>query len=68
MRKLITLRTGDGKRIYVHLDNWGGGNDKFYRRWTREPDGWHCIDTGEIAHRTSLLGRAVKSATMNWRH
>jgi hypothetical protein len=54
MRKSITLRTGGGKRVHLRLDNWGVGTDKLFRRWTREPDGWHCVDTGEIAQRASL--------------
>jgi hypothetical protein len=69
MRKLVTLRTETGKRISVHLDNWGGGIDRLYRRWMLEPDGWHCVDTGEIAQRASLIfGRLSKRHTgANWR-
>ena len=55
MRKFITLRTDDGRRVYVSLDGWGGGTDRFHRRWTRDPEGWRCVDSGEIAHRAGLL-------------
>lgn len=55
MRKSITLQTSDGKQLALRLDHWGGGIDKLYRRWSREPDGWHCTDTGEIAQ---LAGRS----------
>jgi hypothetical protein len=68
MRKSITLRTGDGKRIHLRLDNWGGGTDRLFRRWTREPDGWHCIDTGEIAQPASLFGWAGHFNSAAWRH
>ncbi len=49
MRKYIMLRTRDGRRISVALDHWGGGIDRYHRRWTREADGWHCADTRDVA-------------------
>jgi hypothetical protein len=50
MRKSIRLRTADGKLVALHLDNWGGGVDRLYRRWIREPDSsWRCVETGESA-------------------
>jgi hypothetical protein len=55
MRKFITLRTNDGRRVYVSLDSWGGGTDRFHRRWTRDYDGWRCVDNGEIARQSGLL-------------
>lgn len=69
MRRLITLRTDGGKRFYVRLDNLGSGIDRLYRRWSREPDGWHCVDTGEIAQVSGLIfKRRPKSASERWRN
>jgi hypothetical protein len=61
MKKFITLRTDNGQKVRVNLDSWGGGVDRLYRRWMREPDRWHCVDTGEAAHHTGLLfSRPIK--------
>lgn len=66
MRKLVRLKTNDGKRIFIHLDSWGGGIDRLYRRWTREHDGWRCADTGQMAHRAGLFD-GFKRATPLWK-
>jgi hypothetical protein len=55
MKRVILLKTEGGERVVVHLDHWGCGTDKFYRRWMWEHDVWICTDTGEFAHRVSLL-------------
>ena len=55
MRRLMALKTEKGSRVVIHLDNWGGGVDRHFRRWTREYDGWRCVETGEGARKTSLL-------------
>jgi hypothetical protein len=55
MKKYITLRTDKGDRVFLTLDGWGAGVDKLHRRWTRDPDGWRCLDNGDIAHKTGLL-------------
>jgi hypothetical protein len=55
MRRLVALKTESGQRVYIHLDNWGGGVDRLFRRWMREHDGWRCLETGEMAHRTGLI-------------
>ena len=55
MKKYITLRTDRGDRVYLTLDGWGAGMDKLHRRWTRDPDGWRCLDSGDVAHSTGLL-------------
>lgn len=61
MKKVIKLRTADGHTIKVMLDNWGGGMDRFHRRWTLVPDGWHCVDSGELAQsQESLMSRPMK--------
>jgi hypothetical protein len=66
MRKLVRLKTQDGKRIFVHLDNWGGGIDRNYRRWTREHDGWRCVDTGQMAHPAGLFD-GLRKSTPRWK-
>jgi len=61
MKKFITLRTDNGNRVFISLDGWGAGMDRAHRRWTREADGWRCIDSGEYAHKSGFLfGRNVK--------
>jgi hypothetical protein len=61
MKKFITLRTDEGNRVFVSLDGWGLGIDRTHRRWTRETDGWRCVDSGEFARKSGLLfGRAVR--------
>lgn len=55
MKKFITLRTDEGQRVFVSLDGWGAGMDRKHRRWTREPDCWRCLESGEFAHRAGLL-------------
>ena len=61
MKKVIKLLTAHGKTVKVILDNWGGGMDHLHRRWTLQPDGWHCVDNGEIAQGLhSLVSHPVK--------
>lgn len=55
MKKFITLRPDNGDRIFIALDGWGAGVDRSHRRWTRDPDGWRCLDSGDVAHRRGLL-------------
>jgi len=55
MKRHITLQDNAGKRIRVVLDNYGAAHDRFYRRWSREYDAWHCEETGENAHRAGFL-------------
>jgi hypothetical protein len=49
MKKVIKLKTAGGQTVKVMLDNWGGGMDRLHRRWTLQPEGWHCVDNGEVA-------------------
>ena len=49
MKKIIKLLTAHDETVKVTLDNWGGGMDHLYRRWTLHPEGWLCVDNGEIA-------------------
>jgi len=55
MRRKIALRTDSGRRISISLDNWGGGVDRLFRRWTREYDGWRCVESGEFARQVGLF-------------
>jgi len=49
MKKAIMLKTASGQTVKVMLDNWGGGIDRHHRRWTLQPEGWLCVDNGEMA-------------------
>jgi hypothetical protein len=66
MRKRLRLKTQDGTKVFVHLDNWGVGIDRMFRRWTREPDGWLCVDTGQIARRAGLFD-GLKKTQPRWK-
>jgi hypothetical protein len=55
MKKLMTLKTEGDERVLIHLDNWGVGTDRLYRRWTLEHDGWHCLETGEVGWRSGFM-------------
>ena len=55
MRRKIALRTDSGRRISISLDNWGGGVDRAFRRWTREYDGWRCVESGEFGRQVGLF-------------
>ncbi len=55
----ITLKTADGNRMPLVLDHFSAGVDPIFRRWIREPDGWQCVETGEIAHETRLWSRKL---------
>lgn len=61
--KRITLMTMGGRRLTVALDHWGAGVDAGFRRWLREPDGWRCLETGEVAYEMSLWSRMFSSAS-----
>ncbi|HVN90428.1 MAG TPA: hypothetical protein VMT61_11495 [Candidatus Binataceae bacterium] len=50
MQRVTVLQTESGAKVTVRLDNWGNGVDKAYRRWVRDQDGWHCLETRETAH------------------
>lgn len=61
MRKVIQLKTASGETVKVILDSWGGGMDRHHRRWTLQPEGWHCVDSGEIAQSLeTFLSRPIK--------
>jgi hypothetical protein len=61
MKKVIKLKTTDGQTVKVMLDNWGGGMDRFHRRWTLQPEGWHCVDSGELAQsQPSFMSHPMK--------
>jgi len=66
MRKRVRLKTQDGQKIFVQLHHWGGGIDRHFRRWTREHDGWRCLESGQVAHPASLFD-AFKRATPRWK-
>ena len=61
MKKVIKLLTAHNQTVKVMLDNWGGGMDRLHRRWTLQPEGWLCVDNGEIAQGLdSLVSHPVK--------
>jgi hypothetical protein len=55
MKKVIKLIADNGQTVKVVLDNWGCGMDRQHRRWTLQPEGWLCVDNGEIAQGLDTL-------------
>jgi hypothetical protein len=49
MKKVIKIKTASGLTVKLMLDNWGSGVDSVRRRWSLQPEGWHCVDNGEVA-------------------
>jgi hypothetical protein len=61
MKKGIRLLTTSGQTIKITLDGWGGGTDRYHRRWTLAPEGWRCVDNGEVAQgMESLISHPMK--------
>lgn len=52
MKEILTLKTGDGSRVNIVLDNPGSGLDDILRRWTFYAVYWRCVDTGELAEQS----------------
>jgi hypothetical protein len=60
MRRIVRLRTDDGEKLAITLDNWACGVDRLYRRWVREPDGWHCLETQKRATPETILRHILR--------
>jgi hypothetical protein len=46
MGRIVRLRTSEGGRVRIVLENWGCGLDHLRRRWVRADGYWECMDTG----------------------
>ena len=51
MGQTVKLRTSEGGRVRIVLENWGSGLDHLRRRWVRTDGYWECMDTGMRAQR-----------------
>jgi hypothetical protein len=60
MREIVTLKTGDGCRISIVLDNRNSGLDDILRRWIFEDPYWRCIDNGQLAEQSGSAGTAAQ--------
>jgi|SRR5580658_7493357 Flp pilus assembly pilin Flp len=56
MKRTVRLRTSEGHKLRIALDNWGSGLDHTLRRWTLADGYWECMDTGELAEECGLSG------------
>jgi hypothetical protein len=64
MKKIIKLKTAGGQTVKVILDNWGSGIDGLHRRWSLQPEGWHCVDNGEVAQsQDSVMSHPMRLST-----
>jgi transposase-like protein len=46
MGRIVRLRTSEGGRVRIVLENWGCGLDHLRRRWVRADGYWECMDPG----------------------
>jgi len=58
MKEIVTLKTGDGSRVNIVLDNPSSGLDDILRRWTFDALYWRCADTGELAEQSGAARTA----------
>ena len=56
MRRTAKLRTSEGNKVSIVLENWGSGMDRAMRRWTWGDGHWRCMDSGEIAQESRWRG------------
>ena len=61
MRQTVKLRTSEGDRVRIVLENWGSGLDHLRRRWVRADGYWDCVDTERRAEEFRLGGSKVFS-------
>ena len=56
MKRTVKLRTSEGNKVRIVLENWGSGMDQIMRRWTLGDGYWQCMDSGEIAQESRSGG------------
>jgi hypothetical protein len=56
MEQTVKLRTSEGRRVRIVLENWGSGLDHLRRRWVRTDGYWECMDTGMRAEESRSGG------------
>lgn len=54
MKRIVKLRTSEGSKVRIFLENWGSGMDQTRRRWTLEDGYWQCLDSRETAQESGL--------------
>ena len=59
MGQTVKLRTSEGRRVRIVLENWGSGLDHLRRRWVRTDGYWECMDTGMCAAESRSGGTMV---------
>jgi hypothetical protein len=59
MREIVTLKTGNGCRVRIVLDDQGSGLDDILRRWTFENPYWRCMDTGELGEQSGRVAQLL---------
>jgi hypothetical protein len=59
MGRIVRLRTSEGGRVRIVLENWGCGLDHLRRRWVRTDGYWECMDTGMRAEESRSGGPKV---------
>ena len=62
MRRTVKLRTVEGNKVRIVLENWGSGLDQSMRRWILEDGFWQCLDSGELAEESGLSGLKIFGA------
>jgi hypothetical protein len=59
MREIVTLKTGNGCRVRIVLDDQGSGLDDILRRWTFENPYWRCKETGELGEQSGPVAQLL---------
>jgi hypothetical protein len=59
MGRIVRLRTSEGGRVRIVLENWGCGLDHLRRRWVQADGYWECMDTGIRAEESRSGGTKV---------
>jgi hypothetical protein len=54
MRWMVKLRTSEGNKLRILLENWGSGLDHILRRWILRDGWWQCMDSREIAQESGF--------------
>ena len=56
MKRTVKVRTSEGSKVRIFLENWGSGMDQTRRRWILEDGYWQSMDSGETAQESGLGG------------
>jgi Flp pilus assembly pilin Flp len=59
MKRTVKLRTSEGHKVRIVLEDWGSGLDHSMRRWTSEDGLWQCLDDPHETAVASTRGQTM---------